>query len=152
MSQLRKQDNGKLEEVNITVVYDNNSFREGLQTDWGFSCLVEVGNKRLLFDTGGNGSILLNNMDRLGIVPGSIDFIFLSHHHYDHTGGLSDFLKKNSAVTIYYPQSFPDELTKVMQNEGKNFIIPKAREIKAETGKPWKECIKLASEEYRKSK
>ncbi len=122
MPQIKKQDGGKFEEVKITILYDNNSFLKDLQTDWGFSCLVEIGEKRLLFDTGGNGSILLSNMSGLGIVPESIDFIFLSHHHYDHTGGLNDFLKKNSAVTIYYPHSFPDELTKVMKRSGAELV------------------------------
>lgn len=93
--------------VKITVVYDNNPMIENLLTDWGFSCLIEMGKTKILFDTGNKGDILISNMEKLGIDPRSIDIIFLSHFHNDHTGGLEEFLKINSAVKIYYPKSFP---------------------------------------------
>jgi 7,8-dihydropterin-6-yl-methyl-4-(beta-D-ribofuranosyl)aminobenzene 5'-phosphate synthase len=132
MPQLRNQDSSKVEAVSITVVYDNYPFLKGLQTDWGFSCLVEVGKTKLLFDTGGNGDILLSNMEKLGIDPESIDFIFLSHYHQDHTGGLSVFLEKNPAVTIYYPRSFPAVLTDRMRNSGAELVpVSSFQELKA---------------------
>src|SRR3990172_6002964 len=115
MPQIKNGNDNKTEPVRITIIYDNNPMIEGLQTDWGFACLVEVGKTKLLFDTGDNGNILLSNMARLGIDPKSIDFIFLSHFHHDHTGGLSEFLKKNPDVTIYYPQSFPIQLIEEMK-------------------------------------
>lgn len=118
MSQIKNENNNKVESVSITVIYDNNLFLKDLQTDWGFSCLVEVGKTKLLFDTGDNGMILLSNMTKLGIDPESIDLIFLSHFHHDHTGGLSDFLKINSKVEIYYPQSFPVQLVDLIRNYG----------------------------------
>lgn len=93
--------------MKITIVYDNTSFRKDLQADWGFSALVEVENVlNILFDTGGNGKILLSNMERLGIDPTSIDEIFISHCHFDHTGGLSEFLSINKKAKIYVPPSF----------------------------------------------
>jgi 7,8-dihydropterin-6-yl-methyl-4-(beta-D-ribofuranosyl)aminobenzene 5'-phosphate synthase len=113
-----KKSNNKLETVTITIVYDNNQFLKGLQTDWGFACLVEFEKTKLLFDTGNNGNILLSNMAKLNIDPKTIDLIFLSHFHHDHTGGLRDCLKKNSKVIVYYPQSFPIELTEIIKNSG----------------------------------
>jgi 7,8-dihydropterin-6-yl-methyl-4-(beta-D-ribofuranosyl)aminobenzene 5'-phosphate synthase len=93
--------------LTITVIYDNNPYKEGLQTGWGFSSLVSGAEKTILFDTGGDGSILLGNMEKLAIEPNSIDTVVLSHIHGDHTGGLDSFLENNPDVTIYLPKSFP---------------------------------------------
>jgi 7,8-dihydropterin-6-yl-methyl-4-(beta-D-ribofuranosyl)aminobenzene 5'-phosphate synthase len=94
--------------MKITIIYDNTLYEHGgLIADWGFSALVEVPpEKKILFDTGTNGDILLNNMAVLGIVPSSIDEIFISHAHHDHVGGLKDFLSKNDQVKLWIPPSF----------------------------------------------
>lgn len=93
--------------IRITIVYDNEVAKEGLRADWGFSCLVEAYGNKILFDTGANGSILLDNMKRLNIDPATIEEVFISHAHWDHTGGLLDFLKTNP-VKVYIPSSYPE--------------------------------------------
>jgi len=93
--------------VKLTIIYDNTAFNPELTADWGFSCLVEGDLlPTILFYTGNDGEILLANMEKLDISPYDIDHVFISHHHYDHTGGLSTFLKKNSQATLYVPESF----------------------------------------------
>ncbi len=96
-----------MHEMAITVIYDNNPYKEGLETAWGFAASITGTEKTILFDTGGDGSILLNNMQKLAIDPNGIDTVVLSHIHPDHTGGLNSFLEKNSDVTVYLPKSFP---------------------------------------------
>ncbi len=93
--------------VKITIIYDNEILKAGLEADWGFSCLVEAYGRKILFDTGANGSILIGNMKKLGIDPGIIEEVFISHSHFDHIGGLSDFLKINK-VKVYVPFSCPE--------------------------------------------
>lgn len=61
--------------ISITIVYDNNPYKEGILTFWGFSCLIRGTQKTILFDTGGNGSVLIDNMKRLGINPEKIDIV-----------------------------------------------------------------------------
>ncbi len=93
--------------MRLTILYDNESARKDLVPDWGFSALVETdGGDRILFDTGGRGNILMGNMTRLGVEPDSIAHVFISHAHFDHTGGLSAFLERNSDVIVYAPPSF----------------------------------------------
>ena len=93
--------------MKITIIYDNTAHKQGFQADWGFSCLVEIDDApNILFDTGTNGSILISNMKKLNIDPQAIHEIFISHAHFDHTGGLSQFLELNSDVKIYVPPSF----------------------------------------------
>ena len=93
--------------MKVTIIYDNTAFRKDLQSNWGFSALVEARDTpRILFDTGSNGKILLSNLEKLEIDPNLIDEVFISHPHFDHVGGLSDFLKVNPKISkIYVPSS-----------------------------------------------
>jgi len=92
-------------QIKITIIYDNETSNQALKPDWGFSCLIEAYGRKVLFDTGGSGAILLKNMNTLGVDPRSIGEVFISHIHFDHTGGLSAFLDINDNVTLYAPSS-----------------------------------------------
>jgi 7,8-dihydropterin-6-yl-methyl-4-(beta-D-ribofuranosyl)aminobenzene 5'-phosphate synthase len=93
--------------ITLTVVYDNRSADSRLGTAWGFACLIETGTTTILFDTGGDGRMLLDNLAILGIDPQAIDTVVLSHIHSDHTGGLDRLLAVNDRLTVYLPRSFP---------------------------------------------
>jgi 7,8-dihydropterin-6-yl-methyl-4-(beta-D-ribofuranosyl)aminobenzene 5'-phosphate synthase len=95
-------------ELKLTILYDNNKFDPQLETKWGFACLVEMPGKVILFDTGGDGATLLENMSRLRLDPSIVDVIVISHNHSDHIGGLMDFLEANSQVLVYLPASIPE--------------------------------------------
>ena len=95
-----------MEDINITIVCDNNPYKDGLETKWGFSCLIAGAEKTILFDTG-PGNSLPGNMEKMAIEPNSIDAVVLSHIHPDHTGGLESFLERNADVAVYLPGSFP---------------------------------------------
>jgi len=93
--------------MKLTIVYDNTAFRQDLEADWGFSALIEAENiPKILFDTGTDGKILLSNMEKLEIDPAPIEEVFISHSHFDHTGGISEFLKVNQKAKFYVPPSF----------------------------------------------
>ena len=91
--------------MKVTIIYDNTAWDKNLKSDWGFSCLVEAFGKNILFDTGAKADILGYNMKKLKIDPMQIDEVFISHSHWDHTGGLSWFLKLNP-VKVNIPRSF----------------------------------------------
>jgi 7,8-dihydropterin-6-yl-methyl-4-(beta-D-ribofuranosyl)aminobenzene 5'-phosphate synthase len=106
----------------ITVVFDNNPYKKGLQSGWGFSCLIEGMEKNVLFDTGAEGTILLENMQKLGLTSEGIDVLLLSHAHSDHTGGVYDLLQKNNRLTVYLPVSFPESSKEKIRHYGAEFI------------------------------
>jgi 7,8-dihydropterin-6-yl-methyl-4-(beta-D-ribofuranosyl)aminobenzene 5'-phosphate synthase len=63
----------------------------------------------VLFDTGGSGNILLNNMSLLGINGSQIDSIVISHQHGDHINGLEAVAGLNEAA-VYLPAAFSESV------------------------------------------
>lgn len=51
--------------------------------------LVSIGNEHILVDAGRG---VTTQVARLGMHPKDIDYVFLTHHHFDHISGLDDFL------------------------------------------------------------
>ena len=110
----------------ITVLYDNTVYKEdSLVADWGFSCLIEGYEKNILFDTGGNGEILLSNMQHLGVDPKKIDIVFLSHRHWDHIGGLEGLLAENSDVEVHILPSLPKDVKNTVRRAGAKLVESK---------------------------
>ena len=88
----------------ITILYDAFGTDPAMTKDWGFSALVEVAGKRILFDTGDNAEIFAANVKAKGVDLSKLDFVILSHRHSDHTAGLSYVLSVNPTVKIYAPK------------------------------------------------
>ncbi|MBN1826383.1 MAG: MBL fold metallo-hydrolase [Candidatus Eisenbacteria bacterium] len=113
----------KLNDLKLTVLYDNYSADEGLETAWGFACLVEGMEETILFDTGGEDDLLLRHMESLGADPRAVDRVVLSHYHRDHIGGLFGFLEKNPDVTVYVPYNFPPGFRAHVEERGAKVIV-----------------------------
>ena len=88
----------------ITILYDAFGNDPAMKKDWGFSALVEVAGKRILFDTGNDRDIFAANVKAKDIDLTNLDFVVLSHRHSDHMAGLSHVLSVNPKVKIYAPR------------------------------------------------
>ncbi len=110
------------QDISFTILYNNVPYNEELTTAWGFSCLIEGLEKTILFDTGGDGEILLSNMEKLKVDPQKIDIVVISHIHWDHRGGLLSFLDKNNKVTVYLPTSLPQDFKEKVKRKGANVV------------------------------
>jgi len=85
---------------------------QGLLAEHGLSFYIQVGDRRILFDTGQNLAIA-NNARVLGIELNQIDTVVLSHGHYDHSGGLQSILASNKDFTLYgHPDVFSPKVKK----------------------------------------
>jgi 7,8-dihydropterin-6-yl-methyl-4-(beta-D-ribofuranosyl)aminobenzene 5'-phosphate synthase len=109
-------------EGRLTILYDNNPYDYRLKSSWGFSCLIELEANTVLFDTGGDGEILLYNMRVLNKDPKTIHRIILSHIHEDHTGGLWCLLREKPTLKVYIPESFPEEFEQRVKKYGAKVV------------------------------
>ena len=88
----------------VTVLYDAFGRDPSVTKDWGFAALVEVGGRRILFDSGNNAAVFLKNAEAKGVDFGTLDFVVQSHRHADHLAGLADVLKANPKLKVYAPR------------------------------------------------
>jgi metal-dependent hydrolase (beta-lactamase superfamily II) len=65
-------------ESKITILYDAFGDDAAMKKDWGFSALVEVAGKRILFDTGNDRDIFAANVKAKNIDLTNLDFVVLS--------------------------------------------------------------------------
>ena len=86
----------------VTTLIENTKTDEriGLTAEHGLSLHISLGQETILFDTGASGA-LSDNAERLGIDLPHVDAAVLSHHHYDHGGGLHRFFSLNHNATVY---------------------------------------------------
>ena len=96
--------------IEITILYNNVPHAPDCRCQWGFACLVRGAEETILFDTGGDGRVLLANMQRLGVDPGEIDCVVLSHSHGDHTGGVRELLPQLKPAIICIPLKAESDL------------------------------------------
>jgi 7,8-dihydropterin-6-yl-methyl-4-(beta-D-ribofuranosyl)aminobenzene 5'-phosphate synthase len=94
--------------VTVMTVFDNYAVDPALTARWGFASVVISSSGTVLFDTGSEANVLLSNMERMGLAPGDVSKVVISHAHMDHLGGLAGFLEQIPNVTVYIPSSFPD--------------------------------------------
>ncbi len=89
-----------IDKLRVTVLVENTARGRGLLAEHGLAFWVEADDHRLLFDTG-QGGVLEQNADRLGVDLGTTEKIVLSHGHYDHTGGLAHVFQTAPAAEYY---------------------------------------------------
>ena len=71
-----------------------------LVAEWGLALHIEFNEHSILFDTGASGAFA-HNAEQLSVNLASVDTTVLSHHHYDHGGGLRRFFKVNGNSKVY---------------------------------------------------
>ena len=88
--------------MKITVLIENDRAADHpeLVPVFGLSMLVEHAGSRILFDAGATGEAV-RNAERLGVDLGQVDACVLSHHHFDHGGGLPAFLAVNARAKVF---------------------------------------------------
>jgi len=84
--------------MKVSVLTNDLSIK-GFDSEHGLSLYINMPKYNILFDTGMT-SIYLENAKRLGVDILNVDYIVLSHGHYDHMGGLVYFPKDNNVKEV----------------------------------------------------
>lgn len=86
--------------MEITVLLENTTEKEGMETEHGLSLYIRACGMNILFDMG-QTDMFLRNAERLGAKIADVAIAVLSHGHYDHGGGLGAFLEINRKAPVY---------------------------------------------------
>lgn len=108
----------------ITVLCENLVGRLVGAGEHGFSVFIETDSGNYLFDTGSGHSVVANSLI-LNKDLRTVRRIFLSHGHYDHTGGLPEVLKLKGNVDVHaHPHLFLDRIAVLKEDdkETKRFV------------------------------
>jgi 7,8-dihydropterin-6-yl-methyl-4-(beta-D-ribofuranosyl)aminobenzene 5'-phosphate synthase len=109
----------------LTVLFDNYLFADGCATGWGFSAFIEGGGRTILFDAGADAAVFQRNVDALKVDLARSDFVFASHDHADHTGGLAAVFRKKPGVPVYVPFSAEQQFQSAVRGAGARLIAVK---------------------------
>ena len=91
--------------MKCTILIDNRPITQAFETEHGLSILLETEKHSILLDTGAS-DMLIRNAERLGKDLSTVDYVFISHGHSDHAGGLKHFMAINDkAKVIVSPNS-----------------------------------------------
>lgn len=86
--------------MRIIVLTENTPASPEFRAEHGLSLYIETNRHKILFDAGQTDQFA-ENADRLDVDLSLVDVAFLSHGHYDHSGGLTRFLSLNRRAPVY---------------------------------------------------
>jgi 7,8-dihydropterin-6-yl-methyl-4-(beta-D-ribofuranosyl)aminobenzene 5'-phosphate synthase len=88
--------------MKITTLIENTCLpeRQDLIAQHGLALHIEWQGRQILFDSGPSAAFW-DNAEKLDIDLRQVEIAVLSHHHYDHGGGLARFLDGNSQAKVY---------------------------------------------------
>jgi len=117
----------------ITTLVENTAQGKGLLAEHGLAFLIETRAGTILFDAG-QGMVLLPNADVLEVDIDSAERIFLSHGHFDHTGGLRQVLSRIGSREVFaHPHALAPKYS-VRRGETRRIGIPETREELEQAG------------------
>lgn len=103
--------------LKITTLIENNSDENNsLLSEHGLSLYIEIDEIKILFDTGQSGDFI-KNADKLKVDLNNLDYIIISHGHYDHSGGLRKLVENaNNTFKFIVGNGFFYRKYKLLEN------------------------------------
>lgn len=84
----------------IKALAENTATCEDFKSEHGLSIYIEAKNHKILFDTGAS-DLFLENAKKLDVNIEEVEYLVISHGHYDHGGGLKAFFERNKKAEVF---------------------------------------------------
>lgn len=98
--------------MKIINLLENSSIANNIKCEHGLSMLVQTENYTILYDVGQSDKFV-DNAAQLGVDLSDVDYVILSHGHYDHTGGLPAFMELNTkAKVLMHPGALKERFSR----------------------------------------
>nr|MCR4610960.1 MBL fold metallo-hydrolase [Lachnospiraceae bacterium] len=94
--------------MRIINLIDNEAGKTECSFEHGLSFYIETTKHKLLVDFGPSKDFI-TNAKLLGVDLKNVDIAFLSHGHYDHSGGIIPFSELNDHSPIYMQKSVSND-------------------------------------------
>lgn len=108
--------------IRVTTLIENSMGEHlALKNEHGQSFCIETPEHTILFDTGQSDQFI-HNAKRLRIDLSKIEFVVLSHGHYDHSGGLLDLVALTKQFELVVGKGFFLEKYAALNGGGYEFL------------------------------
>ncbi|ODM26387.1 MBL fold hydrolase [Clostridium sp. Bc-iso-3] len=87
----------------IKALVENTALSKDFGSEHGLSLYIESNSHKILFDVGAS-ELFLENAKKLNVDISEVDYLIVSHGHYDHGGGLRAFLRENTKAEVFIHQ------------------------------------------------
>jgi 7,8-dihydropterin-6-yl-methyl-4-(beta-D-ribofuranosyl)aminobenzene 5'-phosphate synthase len=84
----------------IKALVENTALSKNFGSEHGLSLYIEANSRKTLFDVGAS-ELFLENAKKLNVDISDVDYLIISHGHYDHGGGLKTFLRENMKAEVF---------------------------------------------------
>ena len=105
----------------IKTLVENTSISKDFGSEHGLSLYIETKKHKILFDVGAS-ELFLQNAKKLGVNIADVDFLVISHGHYDHGGGLKTFFKENTKAEVFLHRLAFEKHYAIRKNDELDFI------------------------------
>ena len=105
----------------IKTLVENTSLSKDFGSEHGLSLYIESNSRKILFDVGAS-ELFLENAKKMNVDIPDIDYLIISHGHYDHGGGLKAFLRENSKAGVFIHRLAFEEYYVLRSNDDLKYI------------------------------
>src|SRR5690554_2062477 len=105
----------------IKTLVENTALSKNFGSEHGLSLYIEANSRKIIFDVG-TSELFLENAKKLNVDITEVDYLIISHGHYDHGGGLRAFLRENTKAEVFLRRLAFEKYYALRSNDALEYI------------------------------